>query len=100
MHGSGGFVERRVHDRNQVGAYSVRTPNRVHVAAGQYLYSTSPSTKERARLPLSACSALLGAVTITSYLERAIYFRSLSSITTRWIGLVPMFSVQWVMGSR
>ena len=32
--------------------------------------------------------------------ERAIYFRSLSSVIIKWIGLVPMFSVQWVMGSR
>ena len=52
MHGSGGSVERRVHDWNQVGAYSVRTPNRVHVAAGQYLYCTSPSTSPRATKPI------------------------------------------------
>jgi hypothetical protein len=35
-----------------------------------------------------------------SVFERAIYFRSLSSVIIRWTGLVPMFSVQWVMGSR
>ena len=35
-----------------------------------------------------------------SVFERAIYFRSLSSVIIRWIWLVPMFSVQWVMGSR
>ena len=52
MHGSGGSVERRVHDWNQVGAYSVRTPNRVHVAAGQYLYYTSPSTSPWATKPI------------------------------------------------
>ena len=52
IHGSGGSVERRVHDWNQVGAYSVRTPNRVHVAAGQYLYCTSPSTSPRATKPI------------------------------------------------
>ena len=52
MHGSGGSVERRVHDWNQVVAYSVRTPNRVHVAAGQYLYCTSPSTSPRATKPI------------------------------------------------
>jgi len=52
MHGFGGYVERRVHDWNQVGAYSVRTPNRVHVAAGQYLYCTSPSTSPRATKPI------------------------------------------------
>ena len=70
-------------------------------AACQHILSPpATSTKERASWPLSACGELLGAVTITSYLERAIYFRSLSSITTRWIALVPMFSVQWVMGSR
>ena len=52
MHGSGDSVERRVHDWNQVSAYSVRTPNRVHVAAGQYLYCTSPSTSPRATKPI------------------------------------------------
>ncbi len=52
MHGSGDSVEGRVHDWNQVGAYSVRTPNRVHVAAGQYLYCTSPSTSPRATKPI------------------------------------------------
>src|SRR5262245_13687146 len=52
MHGSGGSVESRVHDRNQVVAYSVTTPNRVHVAAGQYLYWTSPSTSPSATKPI------------------------------------------------
>ena len=52
MHGSGGSVDWRVHDWNQVVAYSVRTPNRVHVAAGQYLYCTSPSTSPRATKPI------------------------------------------------
>ena len=52
MHGSGGPVERRVHDGNQVVAYSVRAPNRVHVAVGQYLYCTSPSTSPRATKPI------------------------------------------------
>jgi hypothetical protein len=33
-------------------AYSVMTPNRVHVAAGQYLYCTSPSTSPRAMKPI------------------------------------------------
>ena len=37
---------------DQVGAYSVRTPNRAHVAAGQYLYCTSPSTSPRATKPI------------------------------------------------
>jgi len=32
--------------------YSVRLPNRVHVAAGQYLYCTSPSTSPRATNPI------------------------------------------------
>src|SRR5829696_4175305 len=52
MHGSGDFVEGRVRDRVLVGYYSVRTPNRVHVAAGQYLYCTSPSTSPRATKPI------------------------------------------------
>ena len=52
MHGSGDSVEGRVHDWNQVVAYSVRTPNRAHVAAGQYLYCTSPSTSPRATKPI------------------------------------------------
>src|SRR5436190_7943930 len=33
-------------------AYSVRLPNRLHVAAGQYLYCTSPSTSPRATKPI------------------------------------------------
>ena len=35
----------------RLGAYWVSTPNRVHVAAGQYLYCTSPSTSPRATKP-------------------------------------------------
>ena len=51
-----------------------------------------------------ACAGDLLGVTVprkeqTVY-ERVNYFRSLSSVIIRWIGLVPMFSVQWVMGSR
>src|SRR4051812_478342 len=45
-------VEGRVRDRIPVGSYSVRTPNRAHVAAGQYLYCTSPSTSPRATKPI------------------------------------------------
>src|SRR4029077_5734678 len=37
---------------NQISAYSVMPPNRVHVAAGQYLYCTSPSTSPRATKPV------------------------------------------------
>ncbi|SIO65116.1 hypothetical protein SAMN05444166_7588 [Singulisphaera sp. GP187] len=52
MHGSGDSVEGLVHDWNQVSAYSVRPPNRAHVAAGQYLCCTSPSTSPRATKPI------------------------------------------------
>jgi hypothetical protein len=56
MHGSGDSVEGRVRDWILVDSYSVRTPNRVHVAAGQYLYCTSPSTSPRATKPTSRLS--------------------------------------------
>src|SRR5262245_42371503 len=56
MHGPGDFVEGRVRDWILVVSYSVRTPNRAHVAAGQYLYCTSPSTSPRATNPIARLS--------------------------------------------
>ena len=54
----------RVHDWNQVVAYSVRTPNRAHVADGQYLYCTSAtpswSVSGGVRLRISVNSGGLG----------------------------------------
>jgi hypothetical protein len=64
LSGADHMVRRPIHSRDrevprqalEVSAYSVKTPNRVHVAAGQYLYCTSPSTSPMATKPIARLS--------------------------------------------